>query len=158
MDHLQRGWDEQLRDVHARLLKSADTSAVTSKNISEDTQVVTKELEGSPIVELHRIPHKPVVVEPVLPQSSPSPQDNIEIIGGRLNIKTAAGDASIPLSKEAEALLIRNAMKYQEAIISEKKTNALVTIAMAILTGLSALAIGLTLFKGSTGNRTVSII
>jgi hypothetical protein len=141
------------------LLKSADTSAVTSKNISEDTQVVTKELEGSPIVELHRIPHKPVVAEPAPPpRSLPSPQDSIEIIGGRLNIKTAAGDASVPLSKEAEALLIRNAMKYQEAIISEKKTNALVTIAMAILTGLSALAIGLTLFKGSTGNRTVSLI
>jgi hypothetical protein len=106
-------------------------------------------------------PPSPSLSQPPSPQSVPRPQssfDSIEVNNSKLTIKSPSGDVVINLTKKHEDEFIAKALKYQQAIINEKRANAMSTFAMAALSGLSAAAIGLTLIRSAFSKGKVSVI
>lgn len=143
----QRSWREQLTNVKASLSGPAS-----------DGQLETISAEQQPAnLEVHRFIPKAVAPEPTHRAPQPA-QETVDISEGRLTLKMAAGDVYIPLGKTTEAEILKNTAEYQRAIITEKKANIIATLAMAILTGLSALAIAFALAKGTSGKKDVPIL
>lgn len=154
MDHQQqRGWDEQLQAIYPKISKHLeDIKEDESADNSKSSSAVS--FRGEAPAGFQSMTQRSAPSE-TYTRSSPPSQDSIEVSGNQLNIRTAAGDTDIQLNEADRSQMVQNALSYQKAIITERRTNAFATIAMAILAGLSALAIAFTLFKGSTGGKQV---
>lgn len=88
------------------------------------------------------------------PQTS---QDAVDVEPGKLSVKSGNYTHQLSISSEVEQELIRGAVEYQKSLIREKKYSAVASLAMAALTGVTAVAIGVSLAAGAV-NKTRKII
>lgn len=87
------------------------------------------------------------------PESRKGPStDRVETKNGILTVKSPNSEAVIQLTDAQQSEFVEKAMQYQQAIIKEKKASTISTYAMAALSGLSAVAIGVTLIR-SVGTK-----
>lgn len=102
--------------------------------------------------------HLPVQPMKAVPQRPQTPQDAVDVSGGRMTVKSPSGEVVVPLSDSAQNEFVEKALRYQQAIINEKRANVFASCAMAALSGLSAVAIGFTLIRGFSSKRSNTII
>ena len=81
------------------------------------------------------------------PKRSMDPPESINVANGKLIAKTPAGDVEVTLSEEQTEIFVKKALDYQQAIIREKRANMVGTYAVALLSGLSAVAVGVSLIR-----------
>ena len=86
-----------------------------------------------------------------------SPADRVDTRNGILTVKSPNSEAVIQLSDTQQSDFVEKAMQYQQAIIKEKKASTISTYAMAALSGLSAVAIGVTLIRSIGTKDPVSL-
>lgn len=85
------------------------------------------------------------------------PQDAVDVEPGKLSVKSGSYTHQLQISPEIEQELVRGAVEYQKSLIREKKYSAVASLAMAALTGVTAVAIGVSLAAGAV-NKTRKII
>lgn len=70
-----------------------------------------------------------------------------------LTHKTPVGDLKVELNEAQKTAFINNALDYQKAVIRERCYAVFQSVAMAALTGLSAVAVGVTLYQNTRANK-----
>lgn len=101
----------------------------------------------------------PQVGRPVQ-QRSGDPQfpDTIPPEVGTYRVKLGNGEATLKLSDSQQQELFSQAVQYQKQLVSEKRASSWATFAMAAISGLSAIAIGVTLAQGIRGKKNSNIL
>jgi hypothetical protein len=84
--------------------------------------------------------------------SEPAPET------GTFRVKLGNGEAVLQLTSEQQDLIFSSAVTYQKQLINEKRASAWATFAMAAISGLSAVAIGVTLAQGVRGKKNTNIL
>lgn len=150
----RKTWQEQIEEVADQLAGEEQEAEDLNINTSEEAEPEMV-VSGIRIAKsmLNSIKNRTSIsptsaATKMASQQQQRPSESVDVSSGKLSMKSPNGEVVIDLSPSERKAFVETTLKYQQAIIKEKRASMFSTYAMAALTGLSAIAIGATLIRG----------